>query len=67
MLVALQALGADQLVQERFVGQVGLGRFERQVLVQAGDGRQLQGAQLCIRLLKWRAARPHSFQHDLVG
>src|SRR6476659_1162834 len=36
MLFALQALGADQLIQEGFVGQVGLGGFQRQVLVQRG-------------------------------
>ena len=34
MLVTLDAFGPHQLVQERLVGQVGLGGFERQVLVQ---------------------------------
>src|SRR5712691_8861151 len=45
MLFALQALGTDQLVQEGFVGQVGLGGFERQVLVQRGNGWHSQVAQ----------------------
>src|SRR6202165_1796954 len=45
MLFALQALGADQLVQEGFVGQVGFGGFEREVLVQRGDRWHSQVAQ----------------------
>jgi hypothetical protein len=45
MLVTLDAFGADQLVQECLVGQVALGGFERQVLVQGGDGWQPQRAQ----------------------
>src|SRR5579859_6757152 len=37
MFFTLQALRADQLVQELLVSQVGFGGLERQVLVQRGD------------------------------
>jgi hypothetical protein len=45
MLIALQAFGARQFVQEGFVRQVGFGCLDREVLEECRDGGQLQPTQ----------------------
>ena len=62
MVFVLQALGADLLVEEGFVGQVGLGGFQRQVLVQRGNGWQFSGWAASTETLPgdqlWAVSRP---------
>ena len=55
MFVALEAFGPHQFVQERLVGQVGFGGFERQVLVQRRRSPAASAHAASSRISAWRS------------